>query len=282
MGSLGQNRVLSGGLQPEVMPAWARAAISAAKTESSVSENRASPGSRPRTRTRNAAIWPLVTYPSGQKWEPISSQPRVTPAATIDRISPAKGASSATSRKVGLYAAPGIEGGGSCSGSAGSSSLPESSPSAAATIGSISSAVRAETKRSRVLVLEANKGIRWNDYWQRRPSLYRCLASAESASAVPRITLSRKIGLYESPRQRCGRLNADHTLLRLSLHREGLGQVAGLVDVESLGRGQVIGQDLERHHGGDSADEIGALRHLNQMIRHAVDLAVAFLHHQDD
>src|SRR5690606_14411106 len=66
-GSLGQNRSLSGGLQPRVIPAAARALMSRSKIEpASSSKWSTSLAGRSRARTRNAAIWPRVTLSVGQ------------------------------------------------------------------------------------------------------------------------------------------------------------------------------------------------------------------------
>ena len=66
-GSFGQNSVLSGGLQPLVIPAARIAAMSAANGESATSPNGlSSDGASWKARARNAAIWPRLTTSSGQ------------------------------------------------------------------------------------------------------------------------------------------------------------------------------------------------------------------------
>src|SRR5690606_1138425 len=67
MERFGQNRSLSGGLQPRVIPAAARALMSAWKIEFWSSEKRSGPSGSWRARRMNAAIWPRVTGSTGQK-----------------------------------------------------------------------------------------------------------------------------------------------------------------------------------------------------------------------
>src|SRR5690606_35787357 len=78
----GQKRSLSGGLQPRVMSAAARALMSAWKIEFWSSENRSGPSGSWRARRMKAAIWPRVTGRSGQERSLSGGlQPRVRPAA---------------------------------------------------------------------------------------------------------------------------------------------------------------------------------------------------------
>jgi hypothetical protein len=80
---------LSGGLQPRVIPAEAMAAMSASKTWPTVSlKNMRDEGSREKARFMKAAIWPLVTGSSGQKWSLSGGlQPRVIPDTAIHSMS---------------------------------------------------------------------------------------------------------------------------------------------------------------------------------------------------
>ena len=86
----GQNRSLFGGLQPLVIPAVARAAMSATNGDSPTSTNWfASPAGRSSARVRNAAIWPRVIGDSGQKRVFAGGlQPSVMALADIASIEP--------------------------------------------------------------------------------------------------------------------------------------------------------------------------------------------------
>ena len=90
--SFGQNRSLSGGLQPRVIPAVPIRSISASKIDvsSSVNKSAPAPAVRPSALVRKAAIWPRVTSSSGQKRSPASLQPKVIPLAAIHSMSASK------------------------------------------------------------------------------------------------------------------------------------------------------------------------------------------------
>ena len=86
-GSLGQNNVLSGGLQPLVIPAAANAPIFAACTEPAISANEADPAGKPNALTKNVAICSRVTTSVGQNNVlPGGLQPLVIPASAIASI----------------------------------------------------------------------------------------------------------------------------------------------------------------------------------------------------
>src|SRR5690606_30935446 len=90
-GSSGQNRSLTGGLQPRVIPAEANAATSGSNKCPTVSLNDTSPGSSPKARYRKAATCPRVTGSSGQNRSLTGGlQPRVIPSRTIQAISSSK------------------------------------------------------------------------------------------------------------------------------------------------------------------------------------------------
>src|SRR5690606_35779739 len=84
----GQKRSLSGGLQPRVMSAAARALMSAWKIEFWSSENRSGPSGSWRARRMKAAIWPRVTGRSGQyRLFRGGLQPPVRPSIAIQTMS---------------------------------------------------------------------------------------------------------------------------------------------------------------------------------------------------
>ncbi len=82
-GSVGQNIVLSGGLQPLVIPAAANASIFAACTEDPISVNDPEPAAgKPNALTKNVAICSRVTGSEGQNKSFTGGlQPLVIPAA---------------------------------------------------------------------------------------------------------------------------------------------------------------------------------------------------------
>src|SRR5690606_25484311 len=88
MGSSGQYRSLSGGLQPRVIPAEAKDETSVSNRCPTVSLNDTSPGSSPKARYKKAAICPRVTGSSGQNRSLTGGlQPRLIPSWTIQAIS---------------------------------------------------------------------------------------------------------------------------------------------------------------------------------------------------
>src|SRR5262249_13886257 len=59
-------------------------------------------------------------------------------------------------------------------------------------------------------------------------------------------------------------------------HRDGLGEIARLVDVTPALDGAVIGEELERDHGRDGLQEIEVVRGINDVVRDLSDLLIAF------
>src|SRR5690606_26336809 len=88
-GSSGQKRSLVGGLQPRVMSAAARAAMSYRSEERRVGEEgRSLEEENPKTQNKKAAMWPGVKRSSGQRRSWVGGlQPRVMKAAARAALS---------------------------------------------------------------------------------------------------------------------------------------------------------------------------------------------------
>src|SRR6478752_7569579 len=89
-------------------------------------------------------------------------------------------------------------------------------------------------------------------------------STSTTSMPTPRITL---------PAPQCARSR--------SLDRDGLGQVAGLVDVEALGGGQLAGEDLERHRRHERCEQRRGLRHPDDHVGEGLDVGVALLGDDD-
>src|SRR3954468_20138473 len=61
------------------------------------------------------------------------------------------------------------------------------------------------------------------------------------------------------------------------LHGDGFGEVTGLVDVVALGRGQLAGEDLERHGRHQRLQQSGHGRDADERVSVRCDGLVAFL-----
>ena len=68
----------------------------------------------------------------------------------------------------------------------------------------------------------------------------------------------------------------------LLFNRDGFGEVPRLVDVAATGDGGVVGENLERHNGGDGADEFVHIGNLDLVVVDGGIDARAFLAEQND
>src|SRR5581483_11505702 len=66
------------------------------------------------------------------------------------------------------------------------------------------------------------------------------------------------------------------------LHRDALGEVAGLVDVAAAGDGDVIGEELQGNTRENRDQRLRRRRQVNHVVRHILDLRVAFGRDRDD